>query len=121
MNQTGLTPAEFFSPLRVFEGDLGTCMNLESLRNQRKPSGHIENSLSSIFTLLGASHILWNVAQAVYLLHYGNYLDSNDLGAWHTLHALGVPAEKPTTKKDFTLMLTNLTKSHEASILYCLL
>ncbi|POW01479.1 hypothetical protein PSHT_12515 [Puccinia striiformis] len=121
MHQTGLTPAEFFSPLRVFEGDLGTCMNLESLRNQRKPSGHIENSLSSIFTLLGASHILWNVAQAVYLLHYGNYLDSNDLGAWHTLHALGVPAEKPTTKKDFTLMLTNLTKSHEASILYCLL
>ncbi|POV99134.1 hypothetical protein PSHT_13636 [Puccinia striiformis] len=103
------------------EGDLGTCMNLESLRMQQKPSGHIENSLSSIFTLLGASHILWNVAQAVYLMHYGNYSDSNDLGAWQTLSALGLSAERPTTKKDFSLMMTHLTKCHEASILYCLL
>ncbi|POV94387.1 hypothetical protein PSHT_16248 [Puccinia striiformis] len=105
----------------VFEGDLGTCMNLESLRKQRKPSGHLETSLASCFTLLGASHILWNVAQAIYLMHYGNPQDSNNLGAWQTLSSLGVPAEKPTTKKDFSLMITNLTKSHEASILYCLL
>ncbi|KAI7960733.1 hypothetical protein MJO29_005801 [Puccinia striiformis f. sp. tritici] len=99
MRQTGLTPTEFFSRLRVFEGDLGTCMNLESLRKQRKPSGHLETSLASCFTLL----------------------DSNNLGAWQTLSSLGVPAKKPTTKKDFSLMITNLTKSHEASILYCLL
>ncbi|KAI7955392.1 hypothetical protein MJO28_005792 [Puccinia striiformis f. sp. tritici] len=121
MRQTGLTPTEFFSRLRVFEGDLGTCMNLESLRKQRKPSGHLETSLASCFTLLGASHILWNVAQAIYLMHYGNPQDSNNLGAWQTLSSLGVPAKKPTTKKDFSLMITNLTKSHEASILYCLL
>ncbi|KAI7933447.1 hypothetical protein MJO28_017650 [Puccinia striiformis f. sp. tritici] len=121
IRQTGLTATEFYSKLRVFEGDLGTCMNLESLRMQQKPSGHIENSLSSIFTLLGASHILWNVAQAVYLMHYGNYSDSNDLGAWQTLSALGLSAERPTTKKDFSLMMTHLTKCHEASILYCLL
>ncbi|POW02961.1 hypothetical protein PSTT_11420 [Puccinia striiformis] len=121
IRQTGLTATEFYSKLRVFKGDLGTCMNLESLRMQQKPSGHIENSLSSIFTLLGASHILWNVAQAVYLMHYGNYSDSNDLGAWQTLSALGLSAERPTTKKDFSLMMTHLTKCHEASILYCLL
>ncbi|KAH9463659.1 hypothetical protein MJO28_008197 [Puccinia striiformis f. sp. tritici] len=121
MCQTGLTPTEFFTRLRVFEGDLGTCMNLESLRKQQKPSGHVETSLANCFTLLGASHILWNMAQAIYLMHYGNPQDSSNQGAWQTLSSLGVPAEKPTTKKDFSLMITNLTKSHEAAILYCLL
>ncbi|KAH9452618.1 hypothetical protein Pst134EB_016574 [Puccinia striiformis f. sp. tritici] len=121
IQQTGLTATKFYSKLRVFKGDLRTCMNLKSLRMQQKPSGHIENSLSSIFTLLGASHILWNVAQAVYLMHHGNYSDSNDLGAWQTLSALGLSSERPTTRKDFSLMMTHLTKCHEASILYCLL
>ncbi|KNF01226.1 hypothetical protein PSTG_05583 [Puccinia striiformis f. sp. tritici PST-78] len=82
IRQTGLTATEFYSKLRVFEGDLGT---------------------------------------SVYLMHYGNYSDSNDLGAWQTLSALGLSAERPTTKKDFSLMMTHLTKCHEASILYCLL
>ncbi|KAI7944203.1 hypothetical protein MJO28_011731, partial [Puccinia striiformis f. sp. tritici] len=121
MRQTNLSPTEFCGRLQLFEGDLGTCINLESLRSHQKPSGHIANDLSSFFTLLGASHILWNVAQAIYLSHYGNPLDQKDQGVWHTLSSLGIPAERPTTKKDFTLMLTNLTKCHESTILYCLL
>ncbi|KAI7939579.1 hypothetical protein MJO29_014315 [Puccinia striiformis f. sp. tritici] len=99
IRQTGLTATKFYSKLRVFKGDLGTCMNLKSLHMQRKPSGHSKNSLLSIFTLL----------------------DSNDLGAWQTLSALGLLAEQPTTRKEFSLMMTHLTKCHEASILYCLL
>ncbi|POW07658.1 hypothetical protein PSTT_08087 [Puccinia striiformis] len=98
IRQTGLTATKFYSKLRVFKGDLGTCMNLKSLHMQRKPSGHSKNSLLSIFTLL----------------------DSNDLGAWQTLSALGLLAEQPTTRKEFSLMMTHLTKCHEASILYCL-
>ncbi|OAV92777.1 hypothetical protein PTTG_27538 [Puccinia triticina 1-1 BBBD Race 1] len=88
----------------VLEGDLATCMNLKSLRAQRKPSGHVQDNLSAVF-----------------LLHFGNPSDSQDLGAWHTLSSLGIPSERPTTKKDFTLMLTHMTKCHEATIVHCLL
>ncbi|KAH9470516.1 hypothetical protein Pst134EA_007768 [Puccinia striiformis f. sp. tritici] len=121
LRQTKLSAKEFYSRLQVLEGDLATCMNLECLRAQRKPSGRAENSLSGIFSLLGASHVLWNFAQAIFILHFGNPSDSNDLGAWHTLSSLGIPSERPTTKKDFTLMLTHMTKCHEATIIHCLL
>ncbi|POW16051.1 hypothetical protein PSTT_01570 [Puccinia striiformis] len=102
-------------------------MNLESLRKQRKPSGHLETSLASCFTLLGASHILWNVAQAIYLMHYSNPQDSNNLGAWQTLSSLGVPAENLQQRRtladdhkphkiprglDFILPLTLMGYSH---------
>ncbi|OAV97621.1 hypothetical protein PTTG_11886 [Puccinia triticina 1-1 BBBD Race 1] len=85
LRQTDLSSTDFFSRLQVIDGDLATCMNVESLRAQRKPSGHVEEDLSAIVTLLGASHVLWNIAQSFFLLHFGNSSDSEDLGAWHTL------------------------------------
>ncbi|KAI7937705.1 hypothetical protein MJO29_015020 [Puccinia striiformis f. sp. tritici] len=122
INQTDMNPKEFYQELRVFEGDLGTCMLIESLRTLRRPSDFIENSLSNCVTLiLGASHILWNFAQAFFLMHFGDHTNSQDLGAWHTMSALGIPSERPVLKKDFTLMISNLTKVHEATILQCLM
>ncbi|KAA1113943.1 hypothetical protein PGTUg99_020757 [Puccinia graminis f. sp. tritici] len=121
IDQTYLTPEQFFSELQVMEGDLGTIMNLECLRSQRKPSGHKEESLGNIFMLLGAAHTLWNIGQAIFLKHFGNNKNQDDLGAWRTLQALGLPSEKPAAKKDFTLMLTNMQKIHEATLIHCLL
>ncbi|KAI7942741.1 hypothetical protein MJO28_012768 [Puccinia striiformis f. sp. tritici] len=37
------------------------------------------------------------------------------------MSALGIPSERPVLKKDFTLMISNLTKVHEATILQCLM
>jgi hypothetical protein len=36
--QSGLKHSKFASRLMVIEGDLGTCLNLNSLRSQRKPN-----------------------------------------------------------------------------------
>jgi hypothetical protein len=120
-NQTNESPAEFSERLQVMEGDLGTYCNLESIRALRKPTAYAEESLSDKFMLLGASHTLWNVAQAVFLLHHDDSSNSKDLGAWHTMESLGIPSERPITKKDFTLMISNMQRVHEVTIVYCLL
>ncbi|KNF05273.1 hypothetical protein PSTG_01487 [Puccinia striiformis f. sp. tritici PST-78] len=120
-NQTGETLLEASAHLQVMEGDLGTYCNLESLRALRRPSQHPDENLGNIFMLLGASHILWNIAQAIFLLHFGDSSNSEDLGAWHTLDSLGASSDKPITKKDFTLMISNMQRVHEVTILHCLL
>jgi hypothetical protein len=72
--------------------------------------------------LLGASHTLWNISQALFLLHHGDNHNSKDLGAWHTLESLGISTNHPAvTKKDFTLMIDNMQQVHEATILSYLL
>ncbi|PLW48878.1 hypothetical protein PCASD_02793 [Puccinia coronata f. sp. avenae] len=121
IRQTDLTPERFFSKLQIMEGDLGTLLNLESLQLQRRPSGHVESSLGNTFMLLGASHTLWNFAQAYLLMHHGDPSDREDLGAWSPLEALGLPSDQPLGKKDFTQMLTNIQKVHEVTLIHCLL
>ncbi|OAV96426.1 hypothetical protein PTTG_26389 [Puccinia triticina 1-1 BBBD Race 1] len=118
--QTNLKPNQFFSELQVMEGDLGKILNLECLQSQRRPSGHNKESLGNIFMLLGAAHTLWNISQAIFLKHFGNNRNQEDLGVWRTLQALGLPSEKPAAKKDFTLMLTNIQKIHEVTLIHCL-
>ncbi|KAI7955280.1 hypothetical protein MJO28_005680 [Puccinia striiformis f. sp. tritici] len=120
-NQTNETSLEACEHLQIMEGDLGTYCNLESLRALRRPTTHPDESLENVFMLLGASHILWNIAQAIFLLHYGDSFNSEDLGAWHTLDSLGCSADQPVTKKDFTLMISNMQRVHEVTILHCLL
>jgi hypothetical protein len=119
--QNGETPLESSEHLQVMEGDLGTYCNLESLRALRRPTNHPEESISNNFMLLGASHTLWNVSQAIFLLHHGDSSNMEDVGAWHTLESLGVPADRPVTKKDFTLMIANMQRVHEVAILACIL
>ncbi|EFP90554.1 uncharacterized protein PGTG_16580 [Puccinia graminis f. sp. tritici CRL 75-36-700-3] len=121
VRQSGLTAADFASRLMIIEGDLGTCLNLNSLRAQRKPNNHAEESLSNVFTLLGGAHILWNVAQTIILLHFGNSSDSKDLGCWHFLEALGIKSNQVLNKKDFSLMLVQAQKVHEATLAYLIL
>ncbi|OAV95520.1 hypothetical protein PTTG_08518 [Puccinia triticina 1-1 BBBD Race 1] len=121
LRQTEDSSMEASEHLQVMEGDLGTYCNLESLRALQRPTQHPDESPGNIFMLLGASHTLWNVAQAIFLLHFGNSSNSEDLGAWHTLESLGVLSDRPTTKKDFTLMISNMQKVHEAAILHCII
>ncbi|KAI7934515.1 hypothetical protein MJO28_016942 [Puccinia striiformis f. sp. tritici] len=120
-NQTKETPIEAAGHLQVMEGDLGTYCNFESLRALRRPTTHPDDSLGNIFMLLGASHILWNIAQAIFLLHFGDSSNCEDLGAWHTMESLGIAADQPITKKDFTLMVSNMQRVHEVTILHCIL
>ncbi|OAV94796.1 hypothetical protein PTTG_26880 [Puccinia triticina 1-1 BBBD Race 1] len=48
LRQTDLSSTEFFPCLQVINADLATCMNVESLRAQQKPSGHVEEDLSAV-------------------------------------------------------------------------
>ncbi|KAA1105015.1 hypothetical protein PGTUg99_007034 [Puccinia graminis f. sp. tritici] len=105
IQQTDLKKDEFFDRLQVVEGDLGTCMYIESLCALRKPSSYAQESLANVLPILGAAHVMWNIAQAIFLAHFGDNHDSEDLCAWHTLSALGIPSERPTVKNDFNLMI----------------
>ncbi|PLW11106.1 hypothetical protein PCASD_25057 [Puccinia coronata f. sp. avenae] len=121
MQQAGLTPAELHSRVQIIEGDLGSCNIFESLRRQRTPARSHESSLDNVLPIPGAAHILWNIAQAILLAYWGDETNRRDTGAWRILHSLGIPAEKPVTKKDFNLMLSHMEKILEVSLLYCVL
>jgi len=107
--------------LQIIDGDLGTCTNVATLRAQRVPSGHPEESLSNILMILGGAHTLWNISQAIYSKHVGDSSDSRDSGAWRFLEALGIPSNKMLDKKNYTLMIRNIEKVYKATLVYCIM
>jgi hypothetical protein len=121
IQQTNLSETQFYNRLLMLDGDLGTCVNVKCLQNQRFPSSHVENSLDNICTLLGGAHTLWNIGHAIYTKHFGNSSDSRDSGAWRYLESLGIPSRKTLDKKDFTLMIDNMIKIHEATLVHCIM
>lgn len=70
---------------------------------------------------MGAVHVLWNIRQAIFQLHFGNNSNQSDMGAWHLLSALGIPRKQPTLKKDYSLLITHVKQIHKATILYVVL
>ena len=70
--------------------------------------------------ILGASHTMWNIAHCILNVHLGDHTNTHDLGVWHYLHAMGIPADKITPKKDYTAMMNHIEKAHEAAIFYTL-
>ncbi|KAH9821005.1 hypothetical protein DFH28DRAFT_1190502 [Melampsora americana] len=118
--QMGIYNTPHATALQVLEGDLGTCINVEGLRNKRRPRLHADESLDHILTLPGAAHTLWNIGQAVLLHHWGDSENSEDSGAWRFWEALGGKSDRPVAKKDFTSMMTTLRKVHMATLAFCL-
>ncbi|KAA1067261.1 hypothetical protein PGT21_010172 [Puccinia graminis f. sp. tritici] len=121
IQQSNLDETEFSSRLQVMDGDLATCANIQSLQSQRVPSEYSADTITNLLTLLGGSHTLWNIGLAIFELHYGNTSDSRDCGAWRWLDSLGIPSTKTLDKKDFTKMIQNMEKIHEATIVYCIM
>ncbi|EHS62729.1 uncharacterized protein PGTG_22657 [Puccinia graminis f. sp. tritici CRL 75-36-700-3] len=121
VNQSNLTMSDFASRIQLIDGDLATCSNLTTLRTQRTPSKHKEESLMNVLTMLGGAHTLWNISQAIYSKHVGDKSDSRDAGAWRFLDGLGIPSNNMLDKKDFTLMIRNIEKIQRATLVYCLM
>ncbi|KAA1081968.1 hypothetical protein PGTUg99_031052 [Puccinia graminis f. sp. tritici] len=119
--QTGLTPEQFSNQLQLVEGDLGTGMNILSLRELRIPASYSKTSLANLLAIPGAAHTMWNFSQSIFLHHWGDQTNRKDTGAWRVLKSLGIPADKPVTKMDFTLMISNMEKIHDADLIYCML
>ena len=118
--QSGLEPEEFFGRLQPMDADVGTCQNFNALRDIRFPSSYPQDICNNVVLQLGASHTLWNISQNILTNHFGNTSNEEDLGAWRSLSALGIPPEKVVQKKDFTAMLQHMQKVHEATLFYCL-
>ncbi|PLW58264.1 hypothetical protein PCANC_00916 [Puccinia coronata f. sp. avenae] len=118
IQQSGLTNDDFHSRVQIIEGDLGSCNIFDTLRSQRTPGRSNKASLHNVLPIPGAAHTLWNIAQAIFLHHWGDKKHCRDTGAWRTLHALGIPANKPVTKKDFNLMLSHIERIHKVGLLY---
>ncbi|OAV87572.1 hypothetical protein PTTG_29383, partial [Puccinia triticina 1-1 BBBD Race 1] len=121
LQQSSVLKEDFYNRLQVIDADLATCQNVQSLRNLQIPNHRNEENLTSIHTVLGGAHTLWNIAGAIFTLHLGNSANSRDSGAWRFLDALGMPSDKPIDKKDFTLMIQNMEKIHEATICHLLM
>ncbi|KAA1136483.1 hypothetical protein PGTUg99_033452 [Puccinia graminis f. sp. tritici] len=121
VNQSNLTMSDFASRIQLIDGDLATCSNLTTLRTQRTPSKHKEESLMNVLTMLGGAHTLWNISQAIYSKHVGDKSDSRDAGAWRFLDGLGILSNNMLDKKDFTLMIRNIEKIQRATLVYCLM
>lgn len=121
IQQSGLSEDEFTRRAQIIEGDLGTCINFASLRTLRTPSNYPHESLDHILMVQGAAHTLWNIGQAIVLAHWGDHLNSQDMGAWRGIYSLGGKKEKPNSKKDFTSMIRSMEDLHEASLCHCIL
>lgn len=113
-------PVEFAKHLRVIEGDMGTCLNFESLVRQRFPAGHNDESLSNVLNMPGLAHTLWNVASKVLSHHWGNSKDSADTGVHQTAGALGMKIDKLPSQQDFNALMQCIFKSHTATLVFLL-
>lgn len=121
IHQSGLDKESFLNHIQIPKGDLGTCLNFDSLRKQRDPTNLSHKNLKKILLIPGAGHTLWNVAQAILLRHCVDPSYIDDFGAWQTVVALGGSKDAPTAKKDFTSMLRWIETIHEAILTHALL
>lgn len=118
--QVSFTPEKFEESLQVFEGDVGTCINIESLRNKRHPARNSTESLPNVISIPGAAHTLWNLSEWIFNLHYGDENNAQDTGAWRTWQALGGKGSRNPGKKDFNTTMVMIHKVHTANLVFCL-
>lgn len=118
-SQFGMTLEEMSKSIQVVQGDLGTCQNIESLRKKRCPAGTDVGGLSSILTIPGVSHIMWNLAQAILSHHWGDPRNSKDSGAWKAWQSLGGlqgSQSKLPSSMDFGTVMMAIHKIHSATL-----
>lgn len=118
--QTGEGSDPSQKSIQIVEGDMGTCLNFESLIRQRSPAGHQEESLNEILNLPGLAHTLWNVSRQVLIHHWGDSKDSCDTGIHRIATALGVKEDKLPSQKDFASLMQIIHKSHTATMIFLL-
>lgn len=119
-NVTGRSLKEFPDDLQVVEGDVGTCINLESYRSKLHPAGNRHESMINYLTLPGAAHTMWNVGQWQVLGGWGNAEDLKDLPYSKGWEALTGKAVWPAIKKDFGVIMRIIYHLHFASLVWCM-
>lgn len=120
LKQTGEDPIKFSKNVRVVEGDMGTCLNFESLVRQRFAAGHQDEALTNILNMPGLAHTMWNMGSRVLAHHWGDSKGSFNTGVHRTAGTLGMKTDKLTSQQDFNLLMHFIHKSHTATIVFLL-
>lgn len=81
--------------LQILEGNLGVNMKIESLQKKRHTSGNLNKYLTYVLSVLGAAHMLWDVAQEILTHHWGIQKYYKDSGAWKTWVSHGGACDSP--------------------------
>ncbi|EGF97362.1 uncharacterized protein MELLADRAFT_70048 [Melampsora larici-populina 98AG31] len=119
-NITGRPLKDNAHDLQVVEGDVGTCINLESYRAKLHPAGRRYESMINYLTLPGAAHSMWNVGQWQILGGWGTKEDTKDLPYSKSWEVLSGKTEKPVVKKDFGVIMRMIYHIHFATMVWCL-
>lgn len=109
--------------LQIVEGDVGTCINLESCRIKLHPAGRQYESMINYLTLPGGAHTMWNIGQWQILGGWGQAGDDKDLPyskAWLLLAGKTGKGERPAIKKDFGVIMRMIYQIHFATMVWCL-
>lgn len=118
--QVDREPAELLHKLHIVEGDVGTCMNFESLREKRIPALNLEEGYLNWLTVPGLAHLLWNVMQSIVIHHYNDTGTDFNTGMARAAQELGVKIDNVHSKKDFSSILHMVHQVHAAEITACL-
>lgn len=119
-SQMGVDPSSFQDWVQMIEGDMGTCLNFESLIRQRFPAFHQEESWLNVLNLPGLAHTMWNVASKVLIHHWGDSRDSSNTGLHRTASALSMDSTTLPSQKDFASLMQMIHKSHTATLVFLL-
>ncbi|EGG06270.1 uncharacterized protein MELLADRAFT_106959 [Melampsora larici-populina 98AG31] len=106
--------------LQVVEGDVGTCINLESCRSKLQPAGRKYESMINYLTIPGAAHTMWNVGHWYILGGWGHAEDDKDMPFSKSWESLAGKTERPASKKDFGLIMRMINHTHFATMVWCL-
>lgn len=120
MRQLGISPEQYVSRVQILEGDVGTCRNVESLRQKRVPAAFAHEGLENIIGVAGPAHTAWNMERNIHSAHYGNPRDSENTGAWRVLDSLGWKTDKPVANLEFNIVTRQVHQVHKASLFFCL-
>ncbi|EGG12459.1 uncharacterized protein MELLADRAFT_101645 [Melampsora larici-populina 98AG31] len=106
--------------LLVAGGDVGSNLLVESLRVKRfPPINHIEG-FEWVLSVFGGAHTTWNVAKAIWGMHWGNSDDKDNTGVWRSSFALGGDCKKPPASQDFNSIMRSLQQVHKANMVFIL-
>lgn len=121
---TGRPLKDHLNDLQILEGNVGTCINLESCRGKLHPAGRRYESMNNQPPdLSGGAHTMWNIGQWKILGGRGQTGDDKDLlysKARLLLSGRAGKGERPVIEKDFRVIMRMIYQTHFATMVWCL-
>lgn len=108
----------FAENLLIAGGDVGSNLLIESLRVKRFPPIDDVESLEWVLSVFGGAHTTWNIAKALWTMHWGHSDKGEDTGVWRSLFSLGGDHKKPVAGQDFNTIMKSMQMVHQANLVF---